>query len=118
MAEIICVSPVDGTVVDRRPTASRAEIDQALARARAAQTEWGNVAIRDRGKIVLSAVAALGSVNTDVVQELAMQMGRPVRYGGEFGGVDERASYMVSIAEQALASIIPVDGGMAGNAGL
>ena len=109
MAEIICVSPVDGTVVDRRPTASRAEIDQALARARAAQTEWGNVAIRDRGKIVLSAVAALGSVNTDVVQELAMQMGRPVRYGGEFGGVDERASYMVSIAEQALASIIPVE---------
>src|SRR5690606_25966379 len=33
-------------------------------------------------------------------------MGRPVRYGGEFGGVTERASYMADIAEQALAPMV------------
>ena len=32
-------------------------------------------------------------------------MGRPVRYGGEFGGFNERASHMAEIAEGALADI-------------
>jgi hypothetical protein len=33
-------------------------------------------------------------------------MGRPVRYGGEFGGVKERADYMAGIAARALAPIV------------
>ncbi|MEP2474748.1 MAG: aldehyde dehydrogenase family protein, partial [Paracoccaceae bacterium] len=37
--------------------------------------------------------------------ELAHMMGRPVRYGGEFGGFDERASHMADIATSALADI-------------
>jgi acyl-CoA reductase-like NAD-dependent aldehyde dehydrogenase len=32
-------------------------------------------------------------------------MGRPVRYGGEFGGFNERSQYMAEIAETALADI-------------
>jgi acyl-CoA reductase-like NAD-dependent aldehyde dehydrogenase len=36
-------------------------------------------------------------------------MGRPVRYGGEFGGVEERASYMADIADQALAPLVVED---------
>ena len=38
-------------------------------------------------------------------------MGRPVRYGGEFGGFNERASYMAEIAAQALADIEVSDDG-------
>ena len=33
-------------------------------------------------------------------------MGRPVRYGGEIGGVKERAYYMADIAEAALALMV------------
>jgi acyl-CoA reductase-like NAD-dependent aldehyde dehydrogenase len=44
-----------------------------------------------------------------VVEELAWQMGRPTRYGGEFGGVNERAGYMAGIAEEALAPIVVED---------
>jgi len=43
------------------------------------------------------------------VPELAWQMGRPVRFGGENGGVIERAEYMMSIAESALAPIERTD---------
>jgi acyl-CoA reductase-like NAD-dependent aldehyde dehydrogenase len=43
------------------------------------------------------------------VPELAQQMGRPVRYGGEFRGVEERARHMVLIAEKSLAPIVPDD---------
>jgi len=38
--------------------------------------------------------------------ELAHQMGRPVRYGGEFGGFEERALYMAKIAAFSLESLV------------
>ena len=38
---------------------------------------------------------ALLAMNQEVVPEIAQQMGRPVRYGGEFRGVEERARYMM-----------------------
>ncbi|MDP3862200.1 MAG: aldehyde dehydrogenase family protein, partial [Phaeovulum sp.] len=41
-----------------------------------------------------------------VVEELAWQMGRPTRYGGEFGGVNDRTAYMAEIAESALAPMV------------
>jgi acyl-CoA reductase-like NAD-dependent aldehyde dehydrogenase len=44
-------------------------------------------------------------MNDEIVPELAHMMGRPVRYGGEFGGFDERAQYMAQIAEESLADI-------------
>jgi acyl-CoA reductase-like NAD-dependent aldehyde dehydrogenase len=44
-------------------------------------------------------------MSDEVVPELAWMMGRPVRYGGEFGGVNERANYMAEIAARALAPI-------------
>jgi hypothetical protein len=31
-----------------------------------------------------------------VVEEIAWQMGRPTRYGGEFGGVNARTDYMAT----------------------
>ena len=52
-----------------------------------------------------AAVAIIGQQNEDIVPELAWQMGRPVRYGGEFGGFQERASYMADIAPRSLAPI-------------
>ena len=44
-------------------------------------------------------------MNDEIVPELAHQMGRPIRYGGEFGGFNERATYMADIAKDALADI-------------
>jgi len=42
---------------------------------------------------------------SDAGEAAGLIEGRPIRYGGEFGGVDERASYMADIAERALAPI-------------
>ena len=41
-------------------------------------------------------------MNDEIVPELAWQMGRPIRYGGEKGGMEERVRYMAEIAEEAL----------------
>jgi acyl-CoA reductase-like NAD-dependent aldehyde dehydrogenase len=43
--------------------------------------------------------------------ELAHQMGRPVRYGGEFGGFEERALYMGKIAASSLESLVVEESG-------
>ena len=54
---------------------------------------------------VMDGVARVGAMNDAIVPELAWQMGRPIRYGGEFGGFNERATYMSQIAREALAPI-------------
>ncbi len=77
-----------------------------MANARAAQTSWGVRPISDRVELVGAGIARLGEMNDDVVPELARMMGRPIRYGGEFKGVNERASYMTSIAEKAMAPMV------------
>jgi len=93
MPEIVCISPIDGREVARRPTASALEIEAALAAARQAQRDWALVPLQERVATVMAGIAALGAMNEEVVSELAMQMGRPVRFGGEFRGVEERASH-------------------------
>ena len=80
-------SPIDGSIYAERPVASDAEVSAAVERAKAAQTEWAKTPIPERARIVLAALDALVAMNDDIVPELAWQMGRPVRYGGEKGGV-------------------------------
>jgi acyl-CoA reductase-like NAD-dependent aldehyde dehydrogenase len=108
MADVVCISPVDGREVVRRASASAAEIDAAVAAARKAQAEWRRVSLAERGKILSKAVDAMLAMRPEVGPELAWQMGRPVRYGGnELGGFEERARAMIGMAESALANIVP-----------
>ncbi len=100
-----CISPVDGSIVAERPLLTPEAARAAVARARAAQKEWAERPLGERIDLVMQGVENVGAMNDEIVPELAWQMGRPVRYGGEFGGFHERASYMASIAREALAPI-------------
>ncbi len=104
-AELKCVSPVDGKVFAVREALPLEVARQAVAEAHAAQAEWAARPLAERIDLVKAAVAIIGVQNDDIVPELAWQMGRPVRYGGEFGGFQERASYMADIALRSLAPI-------------
>ena len=107
MSEIICISPIDGREVARRTTASAAEIEDALKAARVAQAEWRVVPLKKRRALILKFLEAMRAMNADVTRELALQMGRPVRYGGEFRSFEERVTYMADLAVAALAPIVP-----------
>ncbi|WP_424944859.1 aldehyde dehydrogenase family protein [Aliiroseovarius crassostreae] len=100
-----CISPIDGSVFAKRDVLSREEAFAAASRARAAQAGWAARPLAERVELVMAGVAAVGAMNDEIVPELAHMMGRPVRYGGEFGGFNERASHMASIAAEALADI-------------
>ncbi len=102
MTNLTCISPIDGSVFAERPVLSRVTAGSVVARAKAAQKSWAVLPISERIELVRAGVERVGKMNDEIVPELAHQMGRPVRYGGEFGGFNERASYMADIAEKAL----------------
>ncbi|QAZ47299.1 aldehyde dehydrogenase family protein [Mesorhizobium sp. Pch-S] len=98
-------SPIDGSIYVERPVATDQAINAAVERARTAQADWARLPVAERAKYMLKMLEALVGMADEIVPELAWQMGRPVRYGGEFGGVKERTQYMVEIAERALAPV-------------
>jgi len=114
MTETIKVkSPIDGSIYVERPVATDAQVSKAVETARAAQPGWAALSIDARCKYMLAMLENLVGMTDEIVPELAHMMGRPVRYGGEFGGVKERTTYMVEIAEQALKPMMasnPKDG--------
>ena len=101
------VSPIDGSVYAERPVARDADIEAAMSSARGALAEWKAVSVPERARYMLAFLDALLAMNDDVAVELAWQMGRPVRYGGEKGGVEERIRALVVLAEEALRPYYP-----------
>ena len=105
MNEIICISPIDGEIFAKRNTLSLKDAKDKVQLLRAAQKAWSARPLAERISLVMEGVDAVGKMNDQIVPELAQMMGRPIRYGGEFGGFKERAQYMSEIAEQALQDI-------------
>lgn len=106
-----CISPIDGSLYAERETLSNDAAHAAVARAKLAQVAWAARPLNERIALVKAGVEKVGEMNDKIAEELAWQMGRPVRYGGEFGGFNQRASYMAEIAADALAPIAIEDSG-------
>jgi acyl-CoA reductase-like NAD-dependent aldehyde dehydrogenase len=107
--DIVCISPIDGRELVRRSFMSDAAIETAVTTARDAQRAWRTIPLQERCAAVLRFLDALLAMNQEAVPELALQMGRPVRFGGEFRGVEERTRAMVRIAGESLQPMVPDD---------
>ncbi|RFB91716.1 aldehyde dehydrogenase [Rhizobium leguminosarum bv. trifolii] len=105
MAMIQCISPIDGSVYAERPALSLDAAKDIVLRARKAQKAWAKRPLEERVQLVLKGAARLNEMSEVVVPELAWQMGRPVKYGGEYKGFNERSNYVASIAADALAPL-------------
>ena len=109
MSELTCISPIDGAVIAKRQPASP---EIAVAKATAmhkAQKAWAARPLDERIALVRKAVSLIGEQTARMTRELALQMGRPVRYGGEFRGFNERANYMCDIAAGSLKPMVIED---------
>jgi acyl-CoA reductase-like NAD-dependent aldehyde dehydrogenase len=105
--DIVCISPIDGAEVARRRLATSSEIDTALGAARQAQRQWAAAPLAERKAVMTAFLDAMLAQNQDMIPELARQMGRPVRYGGEMRGFEERLRALIEISDEALAPIVP-----------
>lgn len=104
--QLQCISPIDGTVYATRNVLTFEQAIRSVHRARSAQKAWNARALSERIEIITAGIEIIGTQQDRMTLELAHQMGRPVRYGGEFSGFEERALYMASIAEDALKPIV------------
>jgi len=103
MDDLVCISPVNGREYARRALTAPVEVDRALERARQVQPEWRRVPLAERCAVMRRFLEAMERLNPDIVPELAWQMGRPVRYGGELRSLKERVEAMIALAPEALA---------------
>lgn len=109
MKPIQLISPVDGSVWLERMPLDRDAAFAAAARAKAAQKGWAARPLAERIALVKAGVAKLMEIKETLVEELAWQMGRPTRFGGEWGGVNDRTNYMAEIAAETLAPKVVED---------
>ena len=111
MTTIDLVSPIDGSIYLTREVAGRDAAIAAAGAAREAQRDWAERPLSERVAMVRRASEIVGRTTDRMAVELAHQMGRPVRYGGEHGGFAERVAYMADVAEEGLAPLTVEDSG-------
>ncbi|REA61331.1 aldehyde dehydrogenase [Dyadobacter luteus] len=101
------ISPIDGSVYVERELATEPQIVTVLAKATVAQKEWKKTTLDERKAICEKFITYFLDHADEIGLELTHQMGRPVRYTANEirKGFQERARYMISVAEQALADV-------------
>src|SRR5262249_44716305 len=101
-------SPVDGSAYVERPFATATEVERALAAAVRAQRSWKRAPLSERVALATQAVEKFVARSGELAEEITRQMGRPISQSpGEIRGFEDRARYMIGVAEQALADIDP-----------
>ncbi len=106
MKRLRTVSPVDGSILVERDLASDAELRALVQRATKARRAWGELQVAERARWLDGWVDAVLSQRDEIAPELSWQMGRPVSQApGELRGFEERARYMLRVAEASLSPI-------------
>jgi acyl-CoA reductase-like NAD-dependent aldehyde dehydrogenase len=107
-ATLKTISPVDGRIYIERPLAAAAGIEHALDLAKKAQVAWAALPLASRCEVLGKATDAFVAKSADIAAEITWQMGRPIRHSpGEIRGFEERARFMLGIAPEALAAVLP-----------
>jgi betaine-aldehyde dehydrogenase len=108
------LEPATEQVLDTVPRAGAAEIDAAVARAKAAYPAWRGVAPGDRARLLYRLVAAMEEDHEELAVLEARNAGKPIASArGEIGMAIETFRYYAAAPERNLGDTIPVAGGMA-----
>ncbi|MBL0691757.1 MAG: aldehyde dehydrogenase family protein [SAR324 cluster bacterium] len=112
MKTVSCISPIDSKILATRELTSDAQLDKILARAKIAQKEWAATSIKTRVEAMEKFLVNLQAMDDEIVPELAKQMGRPIRFGGEVPPLVKRVKYLNEMASSALANYVPETNGV------
>lgn len=107
MKQQITRSPIDDSIYVTRDLASNDQIKSALELAKKAQKKWCTTSIKERQVICQKMVDAFVANKDEIAEQLCWMMGRPIRYAaGEVDGMEERARFMIDVAQQSLADLV------------
>jgi acyl-CoA reductase-like NAD-dependent aldehyde dehydrogenase len=99
-------SPVDGSIVAERDLAGESDVAKRLQLAEKARQLWKDTSVSQRAALCNSAIDIMCADSKKISGEITWLMGRPVQYSsGEVKGLEERARYMINIAERELSDI-------------
>lgn len=102
------ISPINDQVLASYAYAGTDAIQAALAAAKTAQHEWRATPLAERKELIGKAIDWLVAHRDEVARTITEYMGRPISQSpGEVRGLEERARYMLSIADEALADVVP-----------
>lgn len=102
------ISPADGGVLANYSYTDDESLRQALAAAGKARTVWRETPLAERKALIGRAIDWLVEHKHEVARAITDSMGRPISQSpGEVRGLEERARYMLSVADEALADIVP-----------
>jgi acyl-CoA reductase-like NAD-dependent aldehyde dehydrogenase len=113
-AEIMQVlEPATEQVLAELPRADVEEVDEAIARAKAAFPAWRAVSPGDRAKLLRSLARVIEGKVEELAQLEARNVGKPISDArGEVGSVVDVFDYYAGAPERLLGSQIPVAGGV------
>ena len=101
------VTPIDNSILVERKYATEAEIDKAIQNAYEARKKWKETSLSERKEIVRNFVKCFLVNNTEIVENLCKQIGRPIsQCPGEMRGFEERANYMIENSDRALEDVV------------
>ena len=101
------VTPIDNSILVERKYATEAEINTALQNAYEARKKWKETSLSERKEVVRNFVKYFLSNNSEIVENLCKQIGRPIsQCPGEMRGFEERANYMINNADRALEDVV------------
>ena len=113
-ATLEVLEPATEQILDTIPRGGVAEVDAAVARARAAYPRWRAVAPGDRARLLRRVVAAMEGAHEELALLEARNAGKPIGAArGEIGMAIETFRYFAGAPERPHGETIPVAGGMA-----
>jgi aldehyde dehydrogenase (NAD+) len=99
--DLVSRSPIDGRVLGRVPTTSRADYDTTLARSVAAFAAWRTVPAPRRGELVRLFGAALREHKTALAELITLEVGKiPSEAAGEVQEVIDICDFAVGLSRQ------------------
>jgi acyl-CoA reductase-like NAD-dependent aldehyde dehydrogenase len=113
-AALAVIEPATEAVLDEVPRAGAAEVDSAVARARAAFPGWRALSPGDRAELLRALADALAERREELALLEARNAGKPIADArGEIGMVVATFRYYAGAPERLLGHTIPVAGGQA-----
>ena len=76
--EIAVVNPATEETIDNVPRGAKADVEEAVAAARAAQPAWASLAPNDRRNVLRKVIATLRERQDDIARLLTLENGKPL----------------------------------------